>query len=275
MQSLPLLLSIPHGSTEVPPEVRTRMLATGECETSLKRRLLQESDPFTEAIYAIQAAIVLKAPVSRFVVDLNRRRDEDGENGIIKMTDFSRRAFYPEGFKLTEEERESRLSRYFDPYHSAMAEILSRTEIKFFLDCHSMSGQGPAIGPDSGNPRPAFCVANIGDETGKLHPDHHHNSCSPEMARFVKERLESIFQDLLSDAKGPRGVSLNHPFYEGFIVEHHSDPRIPHAKPGLMLEINRDLYLDESSLEPLPGRISRLNEGLSRLLKEISGFSPG
>ncbi len=272
MHQFPVLLSIPHGGVEVPHDIREHMLRTGESEDSLRRRLLEECDPFTDTIYDIAgAAAVLKAPVSRFVVDLNRARDEDGENGVIKMTDFSRRPFYPEGYTLSPEERESRLRLYYDSYHTAMAEILARPDIQFFVDCHSMLGRGPDIGPDSGKARPAFCVANIGDETGELHAGHDHTSCSPGIALFVKERLEAIFRDLLSSAKGPRGVSLNHPFYEGFIMEHHSDPRLPHAKPGLMLEINRDLYMDEATLTPLPGRLEHLNRGILTLLKDITG----
>src|SRR5438309_2022271 len=117
---LPLLISTPHSSAHVPEGILASMLASGEPEEELRRRILREGDPFTDEIFRIPGTrATVNASVSRFVVDCNRTRDEGGENGVIKTTDFERRAFYPPGHVIGAEESESRLSQYYDPYHRA------------------------------------------------------------------------------------------------------------------------------------------------------------
>src|SRR6185369_3025777 len=136
---LPLLVSIPHGSAHIPDDILARMLASGEPEEELRRRILREGDPFTDEIFRIPGTrATINAGVSRFVVDLNRARDEGGENGVIKTTDFERRAFYAPGHVIGAEESEARLALYYDPYHRAVETALRAGHVNFFIDGHSM-----------------------------------------------------------------------------------------------------------------------------------------
>jgi N-formylglutamate deformylase len=259
---LPLLVSTPHCSGQVPYWLLARMLQTGESEAGLRRRLFKEGDPFTDVLFNIpDADTTVNAPASRFVADLNRERDEGGENGVIKLTDFDRRAFYPTGYTLSPQEREMRLSLYYDPYHAALDKACRSGRIRFFLDGHSMTAHGPAIGPDQGKPRPAICIGNFGDTEGD--PVSAPVSCAPPLARGIRDKLAEYLKGPLAESGLPEGPALNHPFDGGHILRKYS--LAPYAVPGVMIEINRALYLDDGTLEPIPGRMEAISKAMARL----------
>ncbi|HLP41882.1 MAG TPA: N-formylglutamate amidohydrolase [Fibrobacteria bacterium] len=262
---LPLLVSTPHSSAQVPHWILANMLETGERPEVLKRRLLREGDPFTDEIFHIpEAAVTLNALASRYVADLNRARDEEGENGVIKFIDFSRRPFYPSGYVVSPWERELRLSLYYDPYHGAIEKTLSGGIIRFFIDGHSMEAQGPALGPDQDALRPALCVSNFGDAEGE--PVDGPTSCPPAQARRIRDLLSEYLAGPISESRLTAGVRLNDPFDGGHILRKYSSP--PFNVPGVMIEVNRALYLDERTLEPLSGRIQKLRKAMARLSRE-------
>jgi N-formylglutamate deformylase len=259
---LPLLISTPHCSGQVPYWILARMLKTGEAETALRRRIFKEGDPFTDIIFHNpDAEIILNAPASRFVVDLNRERSEPGENGVIKLTDFERRPFYPTGYTVSAEEREMRLSVYYDPYHLALKKHLGNGKLRFFIDGHSMNQNGPAIGPDQGNARPAICIGNFGDVEGErcVGP----LSCKPDLARGIRDKLQILLKDIIADSECDQTVELNQPFSGGLILEKYS--AAPFSVPGVMIEVNRALYLDEGTLTPLPSRVEKLSKAMNQL----------
>jgi N-formylglutamate deformylase len=259
---LPLLVSTPHSSGHVPYWILARMLQTGENEAGLRRRLFKEGDPFTDALFHVpDADTTLNAPASRFVADLNRERDEGGENGVIKLTDFERRAFYPTGYSLSAQEREMRLSLYYDPYHAAMEKALRTGRIRFFIDGHSMTAFGPSLGPDHGSPRPAICIANFGDEDGD--PDDGPVSCAPPLVRGIRDKLAGLLKGPLAESGLAEGPALNHPFNGGHILRKFS--QAPFSIPGVMIEINRALYLDEDTQMPLPGRVEAISKAMGKL----------
>jgi N-formylglutamate deformylase len=263
---LPLLISTPHCSGQAPGDILARMLETGEAEEALKRRLLKEGDPYTDEIFRLpQARATVNATASRFVVDLNRERNEGGENGVIKRTDFARVPFYRGEYVLDEAERERRLSLYYDPYHRALETAIAAGGIRFFIDGHSMEARGPAIGPDGGKPRPALCIGNFGDENGDSLGGP--TSCDPELARRIRFLLNGFIANLLREPGAPQGVLLNNPFDGGHILSRYTRP--PFAIPGVMIEVNRALYLDEETLQPLPGRIEKLRTAFARLAEAI------
>jgi N-formylglutamate amidohydrolase len=267
---LPILISTPHSSDHVPHWILARMMRTGESEAGLRRRLLKEGDPFTDALFHVpDAEITVNAPASRFVADLNRERDEGGENGVIKLTDFERRPFYPTGYALSGQERESRLALYYDPYHAALDRALrsgGSRRIRFFIDGHSMTAQGPAIGPDRGKPRPALCIGNFGDTEGDGDPASGPVSCAGPLARGIRDKLSALLKGPIAESGLAEGPALNHPFDGGHILRKYS--QAPYGVPGVMIEVNRALYLDEETLAPLPGRV----EAISKAMSELAGW---
>lgn len=267
---LPLLVSTPHCSGHVPHWLFANMVETGETPEALRRRIFREGDPFTDEIFHIpEAAVTVNALASRFVADLNRDRGEAGENGVIKLTDFERRPFFPSGYSVSTRERELRLSLYYDPYHQALEKALAGSAIRFFLDGHSMTAQGPAIGPDQDESRPAFCIGNFGDGRGEPVPGNGPVSCPPDQARRIRDFLAASLADLIRESGVSEGPVLNSPFDGGYVLRKYSVA--PYSVPGVMVEVNRALYLDEETLEPLPKRIQKLQKTMVRLARLVTG----
>lgn len=119
-----------------------------------------------------------------------------------------------------------RIEKLYRPFHGALAELLEATRKRFgmavLIDCHSMPSA--SIGQPPGG-RPHFV---LGDRFGA--------SCDAKLTRYIRDMLQrSGFE-----------VQINRPYAGGFITEHYGSPaRGVHA---LQLEINRALYLDESTL---------------------------
>ncbi len=117
----------------------------------------------------------------------------------------------------------ARLSRYYDPYHAALVELLARRRARFgfavLLDAHSMPGSIPGdlvLGTFEGG------------------------ACSPELERRALTALRG------DPPAGPLRVSLNDPYRGGELVRKFGRPE--HGVHALQLEVNRGLYMDEANL---------------------------
>lgn len=260
---LPLLVSTPHCSGHVPHWIFANMAETGEQPEALRRRIYREGDPCTDEIFHVpEAAVTVNALASRFVVDLNRERTEEGENGVIKLTDFERRPFFPSGYTVSPRERDLRLSLYYDPFHQALEKAMADGTIRFFIDGHSMTSHGPAIGPDHDEPRPALCIGNFGDGEGNP-VSGVPTSCPGVQARRIRDLLSDSLGEILRESGLTEGARLNQPFDGGHILRKYSSA--PYSVPGVMIEVNRALYLDEETLQPIPGRIQKLRKAINRV----------
>lgn len=277
MTALPVLIITPHSSGFVPFDILSKMLGTDIQDLAQRRErldfLFNEGDPYTDALFHLPGATHVNALVSRFVVDLNRRRDAGGLNGVIKITDFNGHPLYQEGFQFADGEVDERLARYYDPFHASLERAVAREDILFFIDGHSMTPKGPLIGPDQGRPRPAFTVITGGNLLGERRTPNETPSISAAVAQEVVRGLERNFGDVIQDTPDvPNTVLLNSPFGAGGIQQFYSDPRRVHAKPGFSLEFNRALFLRPGANgfdEPIPGRIEDLNERFQRFVRDL------
>ena len=120
-----------------------------------------------------------------------------------------------------------RIEQLYRPFHAALASLLEATRKRFgvavLIDCHSMPSS--AIGQPPGA-RPHFV---LGDRFGA--------SCDAKLTRFVRDLLQG---------KGYE-VQVNRPYAGGFITEYYGNPA--RGVQTLQLEINRALYLDETTLD--------------------------
>jgi N-formylglutamate deformylase len=160
-----------------------------------------------------------------------------------------------------------RLSQYYDPYHAAIEKALSggsggKSPIRFFIDGHSMTSHGPAIGPDRGKPRPALCIGNFGNAAG-MPVNGGQVSCDPALARGIRDQLKALLAGPIAESGLREGPVLNEPFDGGHLLRKYSSA--PYSVPGVMIELNRALYLDEETLEPIPGRLESISKAMSRL----------
>lgn len=120
-----------------------------------------------------------------------------------------------------------RVKLLYHPFHHALQSLLDQTRAKFgyaiLIDCHSMpsslSTQTPGFRPD-------FV---IGDRYGA--------SCHSGLTEALNDILAGLGFE----------VSLNRPYAGGFITEHYGRPN--DGLHAIQLELNRQLYLDEVSIE--------------------------
>lgn len=145
-----------------------------------------------------------------------------------------------------------RVERLYKPFHAALAQLVEDTRRRFgysvLIDCHSMPSS-PVGQPMS--VRPDFV---LGDRFG--------SSCDPKLLRIVRDALAGTGYE----------VHINRPYAGGFITEYYGRPgRGFHT---VQLEINRALYLNESTLERTAG-FATLQARLMIALGRIVGDVPG
>jgi N-formylglutamate deformylase len=153
---------------------------------------------------------------------------------------------------LSVEELDRRIEAYWRPYHDALDGALDGLQRTFgtvwHVNCHSMQSVGNALSPDPGSRRPDFV---LGDLDGR--------SCAPEFTDFVASALRDLGYS----------VGINDPYRGAFIVERHGRP--DEGRHSLQIEINRGLYMDQTSLERHEG-FDALREDLGRFALGLSRF---
>jgi N-formylglutamate deformylase len=139
-----------------------------------------------------------------------------------------------------------RIDNYYKPYHRALQETLDRVHDiyarVYLLDCHSM--------PSAGHTGLADIVLGNRDDT----------TCARD------------FMAIVGDAFAARGYSVayNHPYKGVEIVRKFSSPR--EHRYALQIEINRALYMNETTLEKTAGFDSLRND-LEPVLRQIIDYS--
>jgi N-formylglutamate deformylase len=233
----PILISIPHGGTEVPAVIRP-LLALTDSE------LEYHCDPLTREIFGFgdRVAAFIDTPVSRMIVDLNRPplplppRDPDG---IIKRITVDGKQVYREGQVPDISLIHTLLKNHYFPYHQQVDMLLDRHPVTIAFDCHSMLPEGSAGQTDAGKLRPLICLGNNGDASGKPHPGGIATCPSVWIAT-----LANVFADEFSI---PGRVAINDPFSGGFIANAHYWHK---GIPWIQIEVNRALYEKTSPAGP-------------------------
>lgn len=125
----------------------------------------------------------------------------------------------------------ARIDQLYFPFHAQLARLVEETTQRFgyavLIDCHSMPSSTMTPG---GAQRPDIV---IGDRFGA--------SADPRLSQLVRDTLHGLGYD----------VQMNRPYAGGYITEHHGRPT--HGVHALQIEINRGLYLNESTLTESPG----------------------
>ncbi len=230
--------------------------------------LRASEDAFVDRIVAGTPALgatLIRARFARAYVDLNREPWEldpamfDGDLpeyargrtarvaaglGAIPRVAGEGRPIYAR--KLTFPEAQARIERAHRPYHDALDRQLAAARAAHgaavLIDWHSMPAAA-ARGQRAKGGGP--CDIVLGDRFGA--------ACSPKLTALVERELEAL---------GYR-VVRNAPYAGGYTTEHYGRPaRRTHA---LQIEINRALYMNETTREP--------NEGLTRLTADAEALT--
>ena len=198
----PLIVSVPHAGTDIPDDV------IGLLSPSRARH---DTDFHVDRLYAFASglgATVLRTRISRTVIDVNR--DPSGASlypgqattGLCPETTFDGSPLYESGQVPGDDEIARRRSRYFDPYHDALAAQIARLRALHraivVYDAHSIRSRVPRLFEGE---LPLF---NIGSFDGA--------SC----ARALTDRIASLCP--------PGSHVVNGRFRGGWITRHYGDP---------------------------------------------------
>jgi N-formylglutamate deformylase len=227
MDRYPFLISIPHGGTGIPDEV-AGLLALSPVEVSYY------SDPSTGWLYHFgeKVAHVLSTGISRMVVDLNRppyHLPPRYPDGVVKTRTVHGGQVYRQVPDMNLIHR--LLMTHYFPFHAEIDRLLDSGPVALALDCHSMLRTGPPTQKDAGKPRPAVCLSNNGDPSGRQRP----GTLATCPAPLISALAESFREELGSGEE----VLINRPFTGGFITNAHYWHK---GIPWIQVEVNRGLY---------------------------------
>ena len=250
----PLLVSMPHAGTYVPPALAARFTA--------EARQVPDTDWHMERLYGFAKAMgasILVATHSRYVVDLNRPPDGaslypgQSVTGLCPVDTFDDTPIYARGDVPDAAEIAERRDAVWVPYHAQLRAELDRLRaahgVAVLWDAHSIRSVLPRFFegklPD----------LNLGTGDGV--------SCAPELA-----------QQLLATAKQATGYTavLNGRFKGGHITRHYGNPaQNIHA---VQLEMTQLSYMQEAlPFDYLPEVAAGVQPHLQRLVEVALAFA--
>ena len=222
----PLLVSVPHAGTALPAALRERLLprAAG----------VEDTDWHLERLYAFVrelGASLIVPHYSRYVIDLNRPREDTpmypgvNNTGLAPTRFFSGDALYRGGCEPDAGEIAERVTRYWQPYHDALAAELARLRAAHghavLFDAHSIKSELPWLFEGT------LTHLNLGTADG--------SSCAPTLAAALATVL---------GAQQRWGHVIDGRFKGGHITRRYGLPAQQwHA---VQLEMCWRCYLDES-----------------------------
>jgi N-formylglutamate deformylase len=244
----PLLVSLPHDGSEIPPDIAARMVS--------RARRAPDTDWHVSRLYAIArdlGASILRPRYSRYVVDLNRPPDDvslyPGQNttGLCPAVQFTGAPVYLDGQAPDAAEINARVDTYWRPYHAALQEELQRLRDAHgrvvLWEGHTIRGSDLAFLFEGRLPD-----LNLGTADGR--------SCSPAL----QARLEAVL-----GAQDDFDWVANGRFKGGYITRHYAAPE--QGIDAVQLEMSQRLYMDEDSFDYDPVRAPRAQAVIRRLLE--------
>jgi len=265
----PLVFASPHSGGVRPDDLRP---AAGVSIASLR----SAEDALVDRLIASAPGLgvpVIAGRISRAYVDLNRAPDEldpalipgavaDGAPpvsaktaagfGVIPRRAGDGAALYDRPLPL--DEARARLRAVHAPYHAALSALMEDARARhgraILIDWHSMpsraAGGTRAAGPGRSPPGPDVVLG-----------DRHGAAC----ASAVSRRVRGLFE-----AAGWR-VGLNHPYAGGYTTQTWGRPA--EGFEAIQIELNRALYLDETTLAPGPG-FDRCKRVIDRVIAALA-----
>ena len=265
-RAVPAVFDSPHSGLLAPPDF---------APTPSLKRLFGTADAYVDELFSAapeHGAVLIAATFPRCYIDPNRSLEQldpdmiaDGWPqptvsdikirrgvGLIWSKLPNGEAFYDAPLPRTAVE--ARIERYWRPYHAALQSALDQAHGQFgavwHLNCHSMRSHGTPRDEDGARQRRPDMV--LGDRDG--------TTC------------DSAFVDLVHGVLAGFGyhVTINHPYKGQELVRRYACPAS--HRHSLQIEINRALYMDETSGERSAG-FAPLQAQMSQLVAAICRFA--
>ena len=224
-----VVVHMPHDSTVIPATSRYQFALT---EIELADEILKMTDHLTLDLFAadLPTTQVARAPVSRLVVDVERFEEDAREPmatcgmGVVYLKTSAGNALrHP----LSQPERQALIDTWYRPHHERLSTATQRAIDQFgkalVIDAHSFPSQPLPYETDQDHMRPEICIGTDDFHTpqGLAHAI---------VAAFMQHGFD---------------VRMNAPF-AGALVPlrfYRQDLRAS----AVMIEVRRDLYIDEAT----------------------------
>jgi N-formylglutamate amidohydrolase len=224
-----VVFHVPHDSTHIPADVRHQFSLD---DAKLEHELLEMTDHKTLELFAsgIPHVQVVRAPVSRLVLDVERFEDDQfepmalrGMGAVYTKTHDGQTLRHP----LTDAQRQKLLEDWYQPHHAALTvatqTALQASGLAMIIDCHSFPAMPLPYEVDQTARRPQICIGT----------DAFHTPVA--LARLLTDAFERAGYE----------VGLDSPFSGSMVPNEYfkKDNRVI----SVMLEVRRDLYLIDKS----------------------------
>jgi N-formylglutamate deformylase len=259
--ALPLVVDSPHSGSHYPDDFAFC------CPLDILRRA---EDSYVDELFGAapaHGATMIAAVFPRSYLDVNRAADDLDPALLsaawpkhLKLRPTTRvglvRRYAQAGVpiyerKLHPDEVLARVERYYAPYHQTLEEICDRLHREFGAVWHVNAHSMPSTGSRKHGRKGEHGDFVIGDRDG--------TTCAPEYTDFVATTLRGMGYEVhVND--GYKGVEL---------VRRHGRPA--ERRHSLQIEVDRSLYMDQRTLEKLPG-FDALKDDLARLFAALRGF---
>ncbi|MCB2102863.1 MAG: N-formylglutamate amidohydrolase [Rhodobacterales bacterium] len=265
-ETVPCVFDSPHSGSHYPDDFRTIQ------PPSVYRR---GEDAHIDALYAAapeKGAVLMAAVASRVYLDPNRTDQDidpdmlDGpwptqltptvktRNGQGLITRLAPPDLPLYDRKLSVAEVKHRIDTYYTPYHATLKAALDATHAAFgrvyHVNCHSMPAMSSPMSPEGpGVARADFVLGDLDGTTSE-----------PGFTETVRAVLTDLGYD----------VAVNNPYKGVELVRAYSDP--PAGRNSLQIEINRKLYMDETTFER-NARFDALKGHLEQMMDAIIAYA--
>ncbi len=148
----PLIFSVPHAGTELPRDIAAQLTAHA--------KTLPDTDWHVEKLYDFATdlgATLIRANVSRYVIDLNRPPQDESlypgqaTTGLCPPIEFDGTPIYQNGKEVPAAEVARRREIYWQPYHDRLTAEIARVKQRhgyaLLYDCHSIASRVPRLFP--------------------------------------------------------------------------------------------------------------------------------
>lgn len=264
-QTTPILVDVPHAGEWIPDDVLAEMAVEGQV---LKRDL----DLYVDEIWADApsfGATLMASRVSRYVLDLNRAPDDVSPLTVSGARKIDKPGYYQDrgvvwrtttdgtpvmAKAMSPDAFDRRIATFHTPYYAALQAEAERIIDTFgyciLVDGHSMPSLGRAGHSDPGARRADVVPGDI-DGT----------SCDPSITWAVERHFK----------RHGYTVAVNSPYKGGWITRFFGRPR--HGVHAIQIELNRDLYMDESTFERRTVPMAKLAQTCVALIPELAALS--
>lgn len=263
-REVPIVVEVPHASVALPEEVRAALMVSAEA-------VRRDADSYVDDLYRdapAHGATLFTACASRYVVDLNRDADDVDEWAVHGVSARPRPS--PRGViwresgdgrpalrcPLSRSDFEQRLARYYRPYHAALAKELEALRARhgrvLLFSAHSMPSTAISSRDGSRLRRADVVPGTQGRSTA---------------ARALIDAVETHFR--------AAGLSVRHddPYRGGATTVRWGRPH--EGFHAIQVELNRALYMDESTSEPKPEGVAWMTELCGALVARLAAVMSG